>query len=366
MTAGRRIDYNPLENMTAIATTKTTRCHMPRHVFIYMTIAVSLLAVFACGVPSRAGDIALTKTSTLRFADVRAAQQVLAAEDKFVRALSRFDLDSRLGKLDADRDEFRRFIAAQALPWEARQVEKLVKIAADIRAQLADLPLPLPDEILLIRTTGKEEGSAAYCRGDNAIVLPTAYVERRSAPQLKRTLIHELFHILSRNNPDLRKRLYAIVGFKRCPEVAYPASLRDRKITNPDAPTLEHYIEIDVDGTWTKTVPVLYASADRYDPAKGGPFFRYLQFRLMAVAEKNGRWAAVTRNGEPLLIDPKSNASFHHQIGKNTGYIIHPDEILADNFVHLVERSKDLPTPKIVEQMRTELSRPAPCRCRKR
>jgi hypothetical protein len=330
---------------------------MPRNIFIATTCAAALWAALACGGPACAEEVRLSNTTTLRFADVRAAQQVLAAEDKFVQVLSRFDLDSRLGKLDGDKDELCRFIAEQALPWEAAHVEKLSKIAAEVREQLADIPLALPGEILVIRTTGKEEGGAAYCRGDSAIVLPTSYVERRSPPQLKKTFIHELFHILSRNNPDLQQRLYAIVKFKRCPDVAYPASLRDRKITNPDAPTLANYIEIDVDGSWTKTVPVLYSSAVRYDPDKGGPFFRYLQFRLMAVEEKNGCWAAVTRDGGPLLIDPKNNASFHHQIGKNTGYIIHPDEILADNFVHLVERSNDLPTPQIVEQMRIELSR---------
>ena len=39
------------------------------------------------------------------------------------------------------------------------------------------------------------------------------------------------------------------------------------------------------------------------------------------------------------------------QIGDNTKYIIHPEEILADNFVFLLDGRIDLPTPRVVEAM---------------
>ena len=57
----------------------------------------------------------------------------------------------------------------------------------------------------------------------------------------------------------------------------------------------------------------------------------------------------------PILLEPQQTASFMEQIGKNTGYIIHPDEILADNFIQLVKENKKLPSPKIVEQMQSVL-----------
>ena len=71
----------------------------------------------------------------------------------------------------------------------------------------------------------------------------------------------------------------------------------------------------------------------------------------MKVEEREGRWRPLLNEGGPVLIDPSSSKSFAEQIGANTKYIIHPDEILADNFVHLVMRTENLPTPKIVEQM---------------
>jgi hypothetical protein len=49
---------------------------------------------------------------------------------------------------------------------------------------------------------------------------------------------------------------------------------------------------------------------------------------------------------------------FHEQIGRNTGYIIHPEEVLADNFVLLVRRETDVPSPEILERMDALLIEP--------
>ena len=38
-------------------------------------------------------------------------------------------------------------------------------------------------------------------------------------------------------------------------------------------------------------------------------------------------------------------------IGKNTEYIINPEEILADNFAYLVTQKKNLPNPEIIQKI---------------
>jgi hypothetical protein len=323
--------------------------------FLFVIASQCMLSVEFYG-HAHADDLPLATGTVIRFAEPQIARQVLGTRDKFIRAVSRFDVESRLGKLDATSDDLLRFAADQVLPWEASLKEKISPAVAKIRKQLGPFKASFPKEILLVRTTGKEEGGAAYCRGANAIVLPAPVIERRDGQQLQRLLIHELFHILSRNGEKTRRKLYAIVGFKQCPDIPVPAKLRDRKITNPDAPTLEHYIKVEVDGSTVAAVPLLFASIERFDPAKGGSFFRYVTFRLMAVQETEGRWEVVTKDGEPVFIDPKENASFRKQIGGNTGYIIHPDEILADNFVHLLMATKKLSNPLLVEKMRDVLS----------
>ena len=45
------------------------------------------------------------------------------------------------------------------------------------------------------------------------------------------------------------------------------------------------------------------------------------------------------------------------QVGKNTDYIIHPEEILAENFALLVLNETKVASPEILQKMREVLMR---------
>jgi deoxyribodipyrimidine photo-lyase len=47
--------------------------------------------------------------------------------------------------------------------------------------------------------------------------------------------------------------------------------------------------------------------------------------------------------GEPIMTKPEGAAGFFEQVGRNTGYLIHPEEILADNFELLVAADRRPP-----------------------
>lgn len=295
--------------------------------------------------------------SVLQLATTAQAREVLGARDVFSEALSAFDRQSRLqSDKDVPTAEFLRFAAGEARAWTDEEREKLAGVVRQLRNDLGPLRLPLPPRIWLIKTSGREEGNAAYCRHE-AIVLPQRVVER--PPQSLRSLLaHELFHILSRGNPRLREPLYGIIGFRPCEPIELPPALRDRKITNPDAPRVEHYITLRHEGREVHAAPILYARTERYRSQDGGPFFRFLEFRLMVVERHGERWRPALVDGNPILIDARENVSYFEQIGRNTDYIIHPDEILADNFVLLVLGHRSVKTPRIVEAMRQVLQVP--------
>jgi hypothetical protein len=244
--------------------------------------------------------------------------------------------------------------AEQVVAWSDGDRAKLEPIIASIAARFHGFNLPLPPTILLIQTTGKEEGDAAYCRR-HAVILPRRYVGF-AAPQLERIVIHELFHVLSSHNESLRNSLYEIIGFRPCPEITLPDSLADLKITNPDGPSLSHYIELDVGGQRRLAVPLLY-SEERFDPAQSRSFFGYLKFRLLVVQRNGDQWFVVEEAGQPIMLDPAQTPSFDRQIGRNTKYILHPDEILADNFVHLILHTPNLPNPEIVSKMAEQFTK---------
>lgn len=321
---------------------------------LWMAFAARVEAADPTEIPWQGGGI-------LRAASVEAGRSHLNKSDVFARAMSRFDRQSRLGRAeDPGLDAVLEFAAAQVVAWDEAQLAKLAAAAQSLRGKLdaLQLSIPWPREILVIQTTGREEGEAAYCRGP-AIMLPTKVLARPPA-SLERLLAHELFHVLSNQNPELRAKLYAIIGFETGPEIPLPDSLRDRKLTNPDGPLVDCRMTLrdGPDGAIRHVAPILFANAERYDAVKGGSFFPYLTFRLLVVERAaDGTWRAASQDGQPVLLDPKQTPGFHEQIGRNTGYIIHPDEVLADNFVHMAFQTPDLATPRIVTELRAALSK---------
>ena len=299
-------------------------------------------------------DARLTNATVFRFASPTGGRQILTADDAFTASLSRFDLQCRL-KTDKDVTlaDWKAYVAQQVRPWQADEAAKLAEAAGRVRSRLEKYRLPLPPVISLVRTTGEEESEAAYTRGD-AIVLPTK-VMNYPATQLDRLLLHELFHILSRHDGALRSRLYGIIGFEICEPIELPKSLAPRRITNPDAPLIDCVVTLTAaDGRTHTGAPVLYAARD-YDSQRGGSLFQSLVFRLLLVEKRSGRWQPLLKSGEPVVINVRHEVAYLDKIGKNTNYVIHPDEILADNFVRLVMEDADVPTPRIIEEMRAVL-----------
>ncbi|HYF36394.1 MAG TPA: hypothetical protein VD994_13955 [Prosthecobacter sp.] len=312
---------------------------------------LSLLLLLLAAGPSQA-QFHIGQNTTLDFATVGEAQTVLTARDDYIQRLSPFD---RAAKILTDREtseaEYLAAISANILPWTEPEKAKINAAFEPLQAQLTALSLPLPPKILLIRTDGDDEGGACYTRG-NAIVFASPSLQE-SPGSLSRLLCHEIFHVLSRANPELREKLYRVIGFHKCGEVSLPSDLEPRRITNPDAPIIEHCVKVEVDGESHWVAPVLFANAAKIDPAKGGTFLNYLQFRLLAIDfdPNTGLRKSASPPHAPKFIAPNEAGGFFEQIGRNTRYIIHPEEILADNFVHLIQGTQDLPSPGIVEEM---------------
>lgn len=256
----------------------------------------------------------------LHFLSRAQASAVLSENDDFAEKLSPFDRRARLGLTrPVSPEEFRQFASEQALEWDSAQ-QRQVELAFELmRQQWSSLPpLPGPDTVQLILTTGREEGNAAYTRGQ-AIVLP---IGKLPSPTLPELLTHELFHVLSRANPEWREYLYRRLGFEPAAEVELPTELNERRITNPDAPSL--------DWVWPGAGwPLTYARTPQ-----ATSLFAELQF---------GFWS-----GQALLEPP---AEYRRRYATNTRYIIHPEEILAEHFVLLVWQ-KDVPDPGALNDLR--------------
>lgn len=302
-------------------------------------------------------DMKLDQRTVVVFATVQQGKEILGRQDDFVKRMSPFDRAARI-KTDktVSEKEFLAFVTRNVLSWTPDEIAKVEAALRALKPKLAELSLKFPEEVYVVKTTGTEEGGAAYTRG-NALVLPKSEL-RATKAQLQRLLAHELFHILSRNNPALRERLYAAIGFKPCNEIELPAELKPRKITNPDAPKNDHLIRVSLDGKTVPVVPILFSSRADYDARTGREFFAYLRFQLLVVERDAGaeKMRPVYSGRNPRLVGVEDVSGFFEQVGRNTGYIIHPEEILADNFAILVTGRGNVPSPDILKKMLQVLS----------
>jgi hypothetical protein len=321
------------------------------------------LAVVCIGLPwacAARGDaeVRLSEGTVVVFAGVDEARRVLTDRDDFVRRMSPFDRAVRL-KTDRDVSEARylEFVGSQVLAWDEAGRRKVASAVEGIRSRIEALalPLPFPQKVLVIKTTGKEEAGAAYTRG-NAIVLPETHLDVPAAG-LQRLICHELFHVLSRANPELRQRLYAAIGFVKCDEVEIPAALKARTITNPDAPKKDHCIRLRVAGSEVWAVPILFSTAEKYDVRQGGELFDYLVFAFLLVQRRGDSPSArpIVEGERPKLVGLREVSGLADQIGKNSDYVIDPEEILAENFAMLVLGRGQVPSPEILRQLERRL-----------
>lgn len=284
------------------------------------------------------------------FANLNEGPRAISMGDYWLSVLGPVERAMRLRSTQpVSTSEFLTYISAQTRAWTASERQRTTSLLLSIRSKLLarGLNLNFPDVIFLVKTSGLEEGNASYTR-HNAVFIPAGDVG--ALPE--NVLIHELFHIYSRHHPEQKDALYGILGYRPCNEIAYPETLADRRLTNPDAPRNQHFIEVTYQGTPVQVVPMLYANSSQY---KGGVFFDYLVFQFLEVENQDGVWAYRRQpDGSPILLSESSLSGYWEQIGRNTTFTIHPEEILAVNFESLVA-NKSVTTPRILTEMQRVL-----------
>ena len=267
---------------------------------------------------------------TITFADVEQAQTLLQTSDEYTRQLGAFDLQSKTGNSGATTEaDYLAYAAQQAQAWSEEEINQLRSAidSAEKRIQALGLNLDLPSEIVLVRSSMQEEGGAAGYTRQNFIVLG----ELSNVP-VEYLFLHELFHVYSRFNPEKRDALYATIGFQKTNEISLPPSLEENKISNPDAPVLDHVIALTIDGKPQEAVFFLYADRDY----QGGSFFDYLNKRLLLVEKKGDDYQVLLQDGQPILRPYEDASDLRDKIGRNTSYDIDPEEVMADHFTLLI------------------------------
>jgi hypothetical protein len=135
--------------------------------------------------------------------------------------------------------------------------------------------------------------------------------------------------------------------------------IKSRKITNPDASKNDLCIQISVAGEKVWAVPILFSRSPRYDTARGGEFFQYLTLALLLVEKpRDGSIARPLSDSNGIRMARLDQVSgFFEQVGRNTQYIIHADEILADNFALLAQGDWNVSSPEVLTKIQNALTK---------
>ena len=275
--------------------------------------------------------------TVVRFADVEAARAVLGADDAWVQRCSGWQRAVLMGRTSApDLEAFRTWQRDAAEPWPPAERQRWQRALEAITPALNRLKLPLPRDVLLVHTSGRESANQPHTRA-NAVVLP-AHFDQQSFSDAE-VLAHELFHVVSRHQPELANRLYDLIGYVRVGELEWPPGWLPLRIVNQDAPHDRHLMRVKLRGGRDATVmPVVVAASAQLPPADGQTLLDLMEVRLLEVEPGAGTQPTrpVMRNGKPVWHDPQTETDFLARLGGNTDYIQHPDETIADNIMFLV------------------------------
>ena len=322
----------------------------------FISAALGLLALAACAQDTAEKPAAVEKEArpvipeaalaattddgvAFFFGTTSQGADVLTAQDEYTRELQAREISVRAQDASVTSfDGLKPTYAGDVLPWTAQEKEELREAILAVMDKVNLIDQHLPPTVMLTKTGSLVEGGLPHTRS-NMIVFAGGDLPKGGS--LKSLFLHELHHVMTRANPDLHDEYYNVIGFEPC-DFEEPEALRRIRLSNPDAPAYNHVAPVEV-GVANGVIPYLYATRD-YDGS--GSLGEYFGFGLLPVTYEDGVCTALTDNPEGLVAPPMVPA-FGRLIGANTGYIIHPEETLADNFVYWAIEREDLPDPAI-------------------
>lgn len=264
---------------------------------------------------------------TFGFADAKEGATLIKGNTEYLNGLTQNELCFRLQKKDATLEEYTAFAAEQVLDFteeEKAGVSACMQRIMDI-CQENHYKLPEIGEITFVKTTMKEEsGATAYTHGTQIYMgesMLSLLSNKNQWAQKSGTtiLVHELFHCLTRNDAQFRKDMYEILGFRiQEEEFAFPEEIRQQIISNPDVGRHDAYATFRIEGKDRDCVVIFTTARPFKNP--GDNIFALATVGLVPIDNLS-------------VIYPSGRAeNFWEVFGRNTDYVVDPEEALADNF----------------------------------
>jgi hypothetical protein len=262
--------------------------------------------------------------------------------------------------IDVHRAAYLATMRSHVMPWSSEEVVLMQSLMDTARILVEQLnPALWPDNIKMIKVDPVHYGNTVYYTLGDAIVWPANIFKAFTIDGQLLVALHEVWHLLSRDHPSLKDSLYGEIGFYRHGyDIDMGPTLSQRLLVNPDGVTMDHAIRLtDPKGDRSvEAIPLIASRFADYRPSMP-EFFAYLHFDLHELKVRSGKAYVEVNDDGTSQMDPVFFPSFFEQIEDNTQYIIHPDEICADNFVLAVKQAGDSQMPPLSEEGKQLLDR---------
>lgn len=308
-----------------------------------------LLTLYLCigcksNVPKSETESTITSSANgLIFLDSIAASRAIVKDDVdgFFESISSLDMciQMKSEKQYDDRQtalaDYKQYLREDVSNWTTAEKKLMDGVFDSIQSQIIAInPVLYPKGIKLVKIKTNHYGPDVYYTRGMCIMIPeNIFASPNAAVMVHSVMIHEIFHILSRYEPKLRDQIYELIGFKpHNKQLQFSDEMKERWLTNPDGVSKDYFIELSNGKQKVAALPLIMSNKPKF--VKSSPsFFSYLQFDLFDIKDDG------TVEHSPAMattLADEQMPSFFDQIKDNTQYIIHPDEISADNFIYAI------------------------------
>ncbi len=324
--------------------------------FVVILALISISVMTSCSKSDGSEKQPVEKSATIinfSFATRAEGQQLMRGNTEHYADMSQNDIDWRMRKENATIDELKAFAQEQVLDFSDDEKTLISKAVHTVEDSLKAIGchLPIFDHIVFIKTTMKEEGNPWAYTIKNEIFIGEEqtkyYVEKKDSQEefqfFTRVIAHELFHCISRNSAEFRQKMYNLIGFTVLDhDIVFPENIKSLILQNPDVEHIDNYAEFTINGK-KRNCALIAIYSETWSEAYA----------------KSGEQATFFNSNETVLVPlddlgTKYKTSdvpdFWDKVGRNTTYVLAPEECMADNFSFAVAygMTQNYQSPEII------------------
>lgn len=297
----------------------------------------------SCKSPKESHDLTPSGTNITFLDSTESALQIITDQhDSFFESLSIVDMaiqlrtDKRFSTRDEALTEYKNKLRSEVSSFTSEEQMILKSTMQEAKRLLDSInPKLWPNNIDLIKIRTNHYGPDVYYTREDAIFIPdNVFTSNRSQTELLPVILHEIYHILSRFDNKFRTDTYKLINFvEHHKKIKLSDALQAKRLTNPDGTTLEYAIKLsDNKGNSTLATPFIKSNQPYYSRSIPS-FFAYINFDIYRLAElDDGSLFIESDKAGNTTLNQEYQVDYFNHISDNTQYVIHPEEIMADNF----------------------------------